>query len=292
MEKTDMEQRREALRSRVQAQLQASEEATVLRKKAADEELVVDSSDLDKAVERAAARLQAKIDELDDSDRSRILTLAASLILIGSILGMATGGLILNGNPDELLSSTLFERADVVDITGLALEAEEGGGIANISVQLLDINTGTLIVETTTDENGYFRFKEVFSEPITLRVEAEGYVIVERDFIPEEAGLRPVTMTPGEGVRQENDISNDDGWTLESAVALSTVIGVFTVITALVGFQAAVEVRRAKRYRRTQYLAGIALFSRGLILFGPLLILIGMILLAIAKEQFADIGGD
>ena len=287
-----MEQRSEALRSRVQAQLQASEEATVLRKKAADEELVVDSSDLDKAVERAAARLQAKIDELDDSDRSRILTLAASLILIGSILGMATGGLILNGNPDELLSSTLFERADVVDITGLALEAEEGGGIANISVQLLDINTGTLIVETTTDENGYFRFKEVFSEPITLRVEAEGYVIVERDFIPEEAGLRPVTMTPGEGVRQENDISNDDGWTLESAVALSTVIGVFTVITALVGFQAAVEVRRAKRYRRTQYLAGIALFSRGLILFGPLLILIGMILLVIAKEQFADIGGD
>ena len=287
-----MEQRREALRSRVQAQLQASEEATVLRKKAADEELVVDSSDLDKAVERAAARLQAKIDELDDSDRSRILTLAASLILIGSILGMATGGLILNGNPDELLSSTLFERADVVDITGLALEAEEGGGIANISVQLLDINTGTLIVETTSDENGYFRFKEVFSEPITLRVEAEGYVIVERDFIPEEAGLRPVTMTPGEGVRQENDISNDDGWTLESAVALSTVIGVFTVITALVGFQAAVEVRRAKRYRRTQYLAGIALFSRGLILFGPLLILIGMILLVIAKEQFADIGGD
>jgi hypothetical protein len=292
VEKIDMEQRREALRSRVQAQLQASEEATVLRKKAADEELVVDSSDLDKAVERAAARLQAKIDELDDSDRSRILTLAASLILIGSILGMATGGLILNGNPDELLSSTLFERADVVDITGLALEAEEGGGIANISVQLLDINTGTLIVETTTDENGYFRFKEVFSEPITLRVEAEGYVIVERDFIPEEAGLRPVTMTPGEGVRQENDISNDDGWTLESAVALSTVIGVFTVITALVGFQAAVEVRRAKRYRRTQYLAGIALFSRGLILFGPLLILIGMILLVIAKEQFADIGGD
>ena len=159
-------------------------------------------------------------------------------------------------------------------------------------MQLLDINTGTLIVETTTDENGYFRFKEVFSEPITLRVEAEGYVIVERDFIPEEAGLRPVTMTPGEGVRQENDISNDDGWTLESAVALSTVIGVFTVITALVGFQAAVEVRRAKRYRRTQYLAGIALFSRGLILFGPLLILIGMILLVIAKEQFADIGGD
>ncbi|RJU94654.1 MAG: hypothetical protein DWC08_01865 [Candidatus Poseidoniales archaeon] len=292
MDEDDMNKRREALRSRVQAQLKASEEATEMRKKAADEELVVDSSDLDKAVEKAAARLQAKIDELDDSDRSRILTLAASLILIGSVLGMATGGLILNGNPDELLSSTLFERADIVDITGLALEAEEGRGIANITVQLLDIDSNELIVETETDENGYFRFKEVFSEPMTLRVEADGYEIVERDFIPEEAGLRPVTMTPGDGVRIENDISSSDGWTLESAVALSTIIGVITVLTALVGFQAAVEVRRAKKYRRTQYLAGIALFSRGLILFGPLLILIGMILLVIAKEQFADIGGD
>ena len=115
MDEDDMNKRREALRSRVQAQLKASEEATEMRKKAADEELVVDSSDLDKAVEKAAARLQAKIDELDESDRSRILTLAASLILIGSVLGMATGGLILNGNPDELLSSTLFERADIVD---------------------------------------------------------------------------------------------------------------------------------------------------------------------------------
>ena len=73
MDEDDMNKRREALRSRVQAQLKASEEATEMRKKAADEELVVDSSDLDKAVEKAAARLQAKIDELDDSDRSRFL---------------------------------------------------------------------------------------------------------------------------------------------------------------------------------------------------------------------------
>jgi sugar phosphate permease len=67
---------------------------------------------------------------------------------------------------------------------------------------------------------------------------------------------------------------------------------VITVITAFIGFQAAVEVRRAKHYRRTQYLAGISLFSRGLIVFGPLLILIGMIMLVIAKEQFSDVGDD
>jgi hypothetical protein len=51
-------------------------------------------------------------------------------------------------------------------------------------------------------------------------------------------------------------------------------------------------VRRAKHYRRTQYLAGFALFSRGLIIFGPLMILVGMIMLSISKDQFDDVGGD
>ena len=69
MDEDDMNKRREALRSRVQAQLKASEEATEMRKKAADEELVVDSSDLDQAVEKAAARLQAKIDAVDPPER-------------------------------------------------------------------------------------------------------------------------------------------------------------------------------------------------------------------------------
>jgi hypothetical protein len=125
-----------------------------------------------------------------------------------------------------------------------------------------------------------------------MKVISDGYVTVERDFIPEEAGVRPITMTPGEGERYENHIIDNGGWTLESAVALSTAIGIITVISALIGFQAAVEVRRAKHYRRTQYLAGLSLFSRGLIVFGPLLILIGMILLVIAKEQFSDVGDD
>ena len=52
---------------------------------------------------KATVRFQAKVDELDQSDKSRLLTLAASLILVGSILGMASGALILNGNPDDLL---------------------------------------------------------------------------------------------------------------------------------------------------------------------------------------------
>ena len=287
-----MDERRAALRSRVQSQLNASQAATESRKQAASEELVVQSSDLERAVENATVRFQEKIEELDHSDRSRILTLAASLILIGSMFGMATGALILNGSPDELLNSTLFETTETVDVTGIAVEAVEGNGVANVTVQLLRFGTNEKIGETLTDEYGYFTFQNVLTQPTTMMVMSEGYDTVERDFIPEEAGVRPITMTPGDGERFENDISDSDGWTLESAVALSTVIGVITVVSAFVGFQAADEVRRAKHYRRTQYLAGISLFSRGLIVFGPLLILIGMILLVVAKEQFSDVGDD
>lgn len=287
-----MDERRAALRSRVQSQLNASQAATESRKQAASEELVVQSSDLERAVENATVRFQEKIEELDHSDRSRILTLAASLILIGSMFGMATGALILNGSPDELLNSTLFETTETVDVTGIAVEAVEGNGVANVTVQLLRFGTDEKIGETLTDEYGYFTFQNVLTQPTTMMVMSDGYDTVERDFIPEEAGVRPITMTPGDGERFENDISDSDGWTLESAVALSTVIGVITVVSAFIGFQAAVEVRRAKHYRRTQYLAGISLFSRGLIVFGPLLILIGMILLVVAKEQFSDVGDD
>ena len=292
MDDDQMDEKLVALRARVQSKLDASEAAKVSRQKAADEELVVEAHELDEAVEKATVRFQSKLDELDQSDKSRLLTLAASLILIGSILGMASGALILNGNPDDLLSSTLFERAELVDVSGIAIEAEEGHGVENVTIQLLDVDTGEVIAKMATDENGYFRFQKIQSTVMTLHVEAEGYITVERDFIPDEAGVKPITMTPGEGLRVEEGITNDDGWTLESAVGLSTIVGIFTVLTALIGFQAAVEVRRAKHYRRTQYLAGFALFSRGLIIFGPLMILVGMILLSISKDHFDDIGGD
>jgi hypothetical protein len=293
MDDDDMDERLVALRARVQAKLEASETAKTTRQQVAEEELVVEAHELDRAVEEATFRFQAKVDELDLSDKSRLLILAASLILIGSILGMASGALILNGNPDDLLGSSLFERADRVDVSGIALEGGgNGNGVANVTIQLLNIDTDEVLAEMVTNDEGRFRFENILSTAMTLHVEAEGYTTVERDFIPEEAGIKPITMTAGEGLRIEEGITEDDGWTLESAVALSTVVGIFTVITAFVGFQAAVEVRRAKHYRRTQFLAGIALFSRGLIVFGPFMILVGMIILSISKNQFDDIGGD
>ena len=120
MEEEELDERLVALRARVQSKLEHSENEKAIRQNAAEEELVVEAHELDKAVEKSTVRFKAIIDEMDQSDRSRILTLAASLILIGSILGMASGALILNGNPDDLLSSSLFERADRVDGTGIA----------------------------------------------------------------------------------------------------------------------------------------------------------------------------
>jgi hypothetical protein len=95
-------------------------------------------------------------------------------------------------------------------------------------------------------------------------------------------------LNTGEGVRKEIDDSIIEGWSLEAAVSLSTIIGLFTLGTALIGVHSSIEARRGKRYRRTQYLAGIAIFSRGLIIFGPVLILCGMGLLILSKDGFED----
>jgi len=121
-----------------------------------------------------------------------------------------------------------------------------------------------------------------------LRVSLQGYNTIERTFDAVDGIMQPFTMKNGSGITEELFETEDSGWSLEAAVGLSTFIGVMTVLTGIVGIQASVEVRRAKRYRRTQYLAGISLFSRGLILFGPILILVGMGLLALTKEQFED----
>ena len=121
-----------------------------------------------------------------------------------------------------------------------------------------------------------------------LRVSLEGYNTIERTFDAVDGIMQPFTMKNGSEITKETVQSEDSGWSLEAAVGLSTFIGVMTIITGIVGIQASVETRRAKRYRRTQYLAGISLFSRGLILFGPILILVGMGLLTLTKEQFED----
>jgi hypothetical protein len=288
----EIEGRREALKARVQAQIEASREAKAARQNMAASELVVDESDLNAAIKEANEEFNEHMASMQRSNASQLRTLAASLILVGSILGMASGGLILQGNPDDLIYSfSLIGSDENVDVSGVALEPE-GTAVADIQVELLNLQSEEVIGITTTDENGYFWFKSIDIDELQLTFTIDGYITVERIFIPDGAQIRTVTMHPGNGTVVENEILPTDGWNAEDAVALSTAVGVLTVLTGLIGVQAAVEARRAKHYRRTQYLAGLALFSRGLIIFGPALILAGMVMLMISRDQFADTGGE
>ena len=276
----DREERMEALRARVRAKKEA-----VLNGEP-EEELVVSTADLtvQSAADEAADEWYAMIDR--DADRWR--NLAAALIFIGSLLGMMSGALILQGNPTELLNTSFFAESDAVDISGTALEDVDGSGVENVSVELLDATSRALLQSTTTDAFGYFSMSNVQQELHIIVFSKEGYTTVERTFVPDNVGLDPVTMKPGNGTREENDEQSISGWTLDNAVGLSTGIGLLTIMTALLGVQAAVEIRRGKRYRRSQYLAAGALFSRGLIIVGPTLILFGMIVNLFAKHDFED----
>lgn len=289
---SDFDERREALKARVQAQIEASKEAKLERQKSASEELVVDESDLNDAIAQANEEFNEHMASMENANASQLRTLAASLILVGSILGMASGGLILQGNPADLINTfSVIGNDESVDVSGIVLEPD-GSAVADVNVELMNVDSGEVIGLTTTDSNGYFWFKSIDVTELQLTFTLDGHTTVERIFIPDGAQIKPITLREGTGTVVENEIVSRDGWNTENAVALSTAVGVLTVLTGLIGVQSAVEARRAKRYRRTQYLAGLALFSRGLIIFGPALILAGMMLLMKSRDQFSDIGGD
>ena len=276
MSEKSFDERREALKARVKKQLEESAsnqlEADIV---VSQTELIVEEDIFDTML------------DLEYDDKARLRTLASVLILIGSLLGIFSGGIILQGNPSELLNSSLFEQTQSVDITGQVLDIE-GEALFNVSIELVDYDSSETLQVTFTNDNGYFQLKNVKSDTMLLRVSLQGYNTIERTFDAVDGIMQPFTMKNGSGITKEVFETEDSGWSLEAAVGLSTFIGVMTVLTGIVGIQASVEVRRAKRYRRTQYLAGISLFSRGLILFGPILILVGMGLLALTKEQFED----
>ncbi|MBD39025.1 MAG: hypothetical protein CMB11_01395 [Euryarchaeota archaeon] len=282
MDDMDREARLSALRSRVRSTLDAEQE----------EDLVVESipgmtslSD----VERLSVQSLTWADGLEEDDSERIRMVAAVLIFVGSVLGILSGLLLLQGNPVDLLAAELLETNPTVDLRMQALEAESGNALEGLTVEWLDLETETVLQTTMTGSSGWFLFEGVTTEPRLLRVTGDGYVTSEIEMQAQAAGSPPVTMTPGSGTeRIEMTQGSDEDWSLDDATKLSTAIGIATILTGAVGLLAGLEVRRAGKYRRTQYLAGIGLFSRGLILFGPALILLGMILLTFTREQFRD----
>jgi len=279
----DREQRMLALRERVKAKKTANLTGQVtVGAEAGEEELVVSQTLVE------AEQANDEWMEMLDRDGDRWRNLAATLILLGSILGIISGALILQGNPSELLNTSLFAEQESVDISGTALEDVDGSGVEGVTVQLLEEGSRILLQEAVTDQFGHYTMDNVKQDVHLIVFSKTGYETVERTFLPDSVGLDPVTMKPGEGTRYENNEQRVDGWTLDNAVALSSAIGLITVIAALFGIQSAVEIRRGKHYRRSQYLAGLALFSRGLIIVGPALILFGMVINVFARDDFED----
>ena len=279
----DREQRMLALRERVKAKKRAHLNGQLtVEAETGEEEMVVSQTLVE------AEQANDEWMEMLDRDADRWRNLAATLILLGSILGIISGALILQGNPSELLNTSLFAEQESVDISGTALEDVDGSGVEGVTVQLLEEGSRILLQEAVTDQFGHYTMDNVKQDIHLIVFSKTGYETVERTFLPDNVGLDPVTMKPGEGTRYENNEQRVDGWTLDNAVALSSAIGLITVIAALFGIQSAVEIRRGKHYRRSQYLAGLALFSRGLIIVGPALILFGMVINVFARDDFED----
>ena len=273
-----------ALRERVRTKVAESRLKSMRREKAVEA-----NSEDDDAIEimvEPRKLLHTNLDfEVDETYQVR--KIASTLILVGSILGMVTGGLILQGNPSDLLTSPLFSNSESVDVHGLIID-ESGNIVINATIELVDLTDNLVIQETMSDENGRFLFTGIIVKKSLLRISKEGHITVERTFVPQEVGVDAITLNSGEGIREEEDDSIAQGWSLEAAVSLSTIIGLFTLATSLVGVHSSIEARRGVKYRRTQFMAGIGIFSRGLIIFGPILILCGMGLLILSRDGFED----
>ncbi|MDP6869221.1 MAG: carboxypeptidase regulatory-like domain-containing protein [Candidatus Poseidoniaceae archaeon] len=271
-----------ALRERVRDKVFQSRMDKRRREKAAEDEIVV------VAPSREIEFIELESEEISDGERRR--KLASVLVMIGALMGMVSGTLILQGNPSDLLNSTLLKENEVLDVRGLIIDGD-GYAIEGVNIELIDLETGILIQSVESNSDGRFGMNGVTVKDHQITLSKTNYTSVIRNFTTEKIEM-VFTMNIGEEVPPEYEETRNKsgGWSMENAVALATVEGLFTIGCALVGAHASFEIRRAKNYRRTQKLCWVALFSRGLIIFGPALILTGMILLVMNKDEFTDQG--
>ena len=255
---------------------------------------------------RAARRQQALIDVQDGgdpavvrlpaalrnrSDEGWVMNLAVLLIIVGSVIGAASGALLISADPRDLVASSMFSRTDDAEVHGLILSELDsvnntgGDAIEGVDIELIRISDGHSEGRTETNSEGRFTISGVSRDVMLLTVRMDGYVTIERTLSPGEIPDLTLTLIEGEGV-DSADLREPSN--LASAVQLSTVLAVITLISAAIGIVGGLEARRGLRYRRTQWICGLGLFSRGGIFFGPLLILLGMALLMLTKNQFAD----
>ena len=148
MSEKSFDERRAALRQRVQNQLENNEQ-----------NILDEQSDLLPFEDEQEIVVKPMID-LDYDDRERLRMIVAILVLVGSILGVVSGGILLQGNPDELLNSTIFNEAETVDLTGQILTVD-GVTLENATIELYEEKSVVVIQSTSSDQNGYFQFYNV-----------------------------------------------------------------------------------------------------------------------------------
>jgi len=253
-----------------------------------EEEIRVDSSDVRTEASEIAIRAIRQGAEIG-GELPVVRKIAIMLIMAGSLLGLLFGVLLISADPSDLLSNPTGIAEGEAVVAGLLVNeiTEEGDGgeyLEGIEVKLLD-EQENLITRTFTDQNGRFIFDEQTRQTRIVEVRTDGNITEQRILIPGEVTQITITMRAGSGTNKV-DLRMDS--TLQDSVDVGTAVAVFTVLTAAIGFGAAMEALRGHSYRRTQWLSGIALFSRGGVFIGPGLILAGMALNRIARRQFED----
>ena len=253
-----------------------------------EEEIRVDSSDVRTEASEIAIRAIRQGAEIG-SELPVVRKISIMLIMAGSLLGLLFGVLLISADPSDLLSNPTGIVDGEAVVAGLLVNeiTEDGEGgeyLEGIEVKLLD-EQGELITRTFTDQNGRFMFEEQTRQTRIVEVRTDGNITEQRVLIPGEVTQLTITMRAGSGTNNV-DLRMDS--TLQDSVEVGTAVAVFTVLTAAIGFGGAMEALRGNSYRRTQWLCGIALFSRGGVFIGPGLILAGMALNRIARRQFED----
>ena len=252
------------------------------------EEIRVDSSDVRTEASEIAIRAIRQGAEIG-GDLPVVRKIAIMLIMAGSLLGLLFGVLLISADPSDLLSNPTGIVDGEAVVAGLLVNeiTEDGEGgeyLEGVEVKLLDENQ-ELISRTFTDQNGRFMFEEQTRQTRIVEVRTDGNITEQRILIPGEVTQLTITMRAGSGT---NNVDLRMESTLQDSVEVGTAVAIFTVITAAIGFGGAMEALRGNSYRRTQWLCGIALFSRGGVFIGPGLILAGMALNRIARRQFED----
>ena len=217
---------------------------------------------------------------------------AFSLIVVGSLLGLWFGVLLFAADPQDVLENPLFLDDSTATVNGQIITAADidnqtgGEPVEGLQVLLLNIEDQPTSYSAYTNRDGRFTIDEVPQQSFILKVSHTGNKTLRITFNPGDQADLSLTLTPGEGIIEEDIRQETD---LDSPVLLASIVASLTIVSALLGIMGAFESRRCKYYRRTQYLCGLALFSRGGVFIGPMLILAGMGILSATKNRFEDI---